>query len=89
MIKFVALAAVALAPFATPALAQQQCYPESRVVLDRAQPQEDVSQLERNTDEDIIVSRFVNLRVDNCGPQQGAQMQIVQTQQQQPATGTN
>jgi len=87
--KFAALAVIALAPFATPALAQQECDPESRVMLDRAQPQEDVSQLERNTSDDIVVSRFVNLRVDNCGPEQGSQMQIVQTQQQQSATSTN
>ena len=80
---FAALAAIALAPFATPALAQQECDPESRVVLDQAQPNENVSDLENSTNDRIIVSRFLNLRTDNCGPQQMDQTQMVQMQQQQ------
>ncbi len=86
---FAALAAVALAPFTTPALAQQECDPEARVVLDQAQPNEEVSDVERYTSDDRIVSRFLNLRVDRCGPQQSEQMQIVQTQQQEPQSTTN
>ena len=86
---FAALAAIALAPFATPALAQEACDPESRVVLDRAQPNEDVSELETSNRDRIIVSRFLNLRTDNCGPQQTDQTQIVQMQQQQQQTTTN
>jgi hypothetical protein len=89
MTRLFALAAIALAPFATPALAQQECDPESRVVLDRAQPNEEVSELDIGNRDRIIVSRFLNLRVDNCGPQQGTQMQVVQTQEQQQQSVMN
>ncbi|RIA47466.1 hypothetical protein [Dichotomicrobium thermohalophilum] len=88
MTRLFALAAIALAPFATPALAQEACDPEARVVLDRAEPNEPVSELEDGYNERIIVSRFLNNRIDNCGPQQ-QQMQMVdveEQQQQQPAT---
>lgn len=84
MIRLFALAAIALAPFATPALAQQApetCDRESRVILDRAQPNESVDVTEKDTPQDIIVSRFLVVPTDNCGPaQQETQMQVVQTE---------
>jgi len=84
MIRFFALAAIAFAPFATPALAQQApetCDRTSRVVLDRAQPNESVDVTEKDTPQEIIVSRFLVVPTDNCGPaQQETQMQVVQTQ---------
>lgn len=89
MIRLFALAAIALAPFATPALAQQApetCDRESRVILDRAQPNESADVTEKDSPQEIIVSRFLVLRTDNCGPAQAeTQMQVVQQQQQPTA----
>ncbi len=90
MIRYFALAAIALAPLAMPAFAQETCQRESRVILDRAQPNESVDVTEMDTPQDIIVSRFLVLRTDNCGPaQQETQMQLVQTQQQEQQSATN
>lgn len=90
MVRFFALAAIALAPFATPALAQETCQIESRVILDRVQPSESLEPTDKGTPQDIIVSRFLNVRTDNCGPaQQQTQMQLVQTQQQAQQNATN
>lgn len=81
MTRFLGLAALGLAFAVSPAMAQTVCDRESRVVLDRVQPNEPADRLEAHTPDDITVSRFLVIPTDDCdfGPQAG-DMQLVQTQ---------
>lgn len=70
MIRLFASAAIALAPLSAPALAQQTCEPEARVVLDRTQPNEELSELQNNNIGGAVVSRFRNVPTTTCYPQE-------------------
>jgi len=90
MSRYLALTAAALVFAVSPAMAQTACEQESRVILDRSQPNESADKLASNTRDQIIVSRFLVIPTENCnlGPQQ-PNMQLVQGQQQPEDTGLN